>query len=114
MPDDEPEAEAWLHQVEKLRDPSHARLLSTSVWRELCAGAGLDVLHAELRTLKQPDLEWYFETAATPSENRTRVRDLVATASPRVRALLRIGEEDGKTIWWWPRLTLVAQRGTQS
>jgi ubiquinone/menaquinone biosynthesis C-methylase UbiE len=113
VPDDEAEAEAWLHEVEKLRDPSHARLLSTKAWRELCAAAGLAVLHAELRTLKQPDLEWYFETAATPAENRVRVRDLVANASPHIREIFRIGEEDGKTVWWWPRLTLVAQRPPQ-
>jgi ubiquinone/menaquinone biosynthesis C-methylase UbiE len=110
VPDDEPEAEAWLHEVEKLRDPSHARLLSRSAWRELCGAAGLNVLHAELRTLKQPDLEWYFETAATPPANRERVRELVAGASPRIREIYHITEEEGKIVWWWPRLTLIAQR----
>ena len=113
VPDDEPEAEAWLHEMEKLRDPSHARLLSRVAWRGLCDDAELSVLHAELRTLKQPDLEWYFETAATPAENRTRVRELVETASPRIREIFHIAEEDGKTVWWWPRLTLVAQRSPQ-
>lgn len=110
VPDGEPEAEAWLHDVEKLRDPSHARLLAPAKWKELCAAAGLTLLHAELTPLKQPDLEWYFETAATPPENRVRVRELVATASSHVRGVFRIAEEDGKTVWWWPRLHLVAQR----
>jgi ubiquinone/menaquinone biosynthesis C-methylase UbiE len=114
VPDNEPAAEAWLHEVEKFRDPSHARLLSRSVWQQLCGDSGLSVLHAELRTLKQPDLEWYFETAATPADNRVRVRELVATASPRIREIFRISEEDGKTVWWWPRLTLVAQKEVES
>jgi len=32
VPDDEPEAEAWLHAVEKFRDPSHQRLISPRTW----------------------------------------------------------------------------------
>lgn len=110
VPDDEPEAEAWIHTVEKLRDPSHARLLTPNAWKDLCAAAGLAVLVVQLTPMKQPDLEWYFETAATPAENRGRVRELVATASPHVREVFRLGEEDGKTVWWWPRLLLVARK----
>jgi ubiquinone/menaquinone biosynthesis C-methylase UbiE len=109
VPDNEPETEAWLHEVEKLRDPSHERLLAPSAWARLCSVAGLQVKVSELHPFKQPNLEWYFETAATPSENRTRVRQLIATASESVRRLLRLGEEGGKTVWWWPRLTLVAR-----
>jgi len=110
VPDDEPEAEAWLHQVEKLRDPSHNRLLSPRAWTELCANAGLRVLSAELKTFKQPDLEWYFETANTPPENRVAVRKLIETASPHVKECYKLAVEEGKITWWWPRLTLIAQR----
>jgi ubiquinone/menaquinone biosynthesis C-methylase UbiE len=108
--DDQPEAEEWLHQVEKFRDPSHARLLSPGRWRALCEQAGLTVVHSQLNTFKQPDLNWYFETAATSPENRQRVLDLVANAPASARALFRLAEEDGKIVWWWPRLTLVARR----
>jgi hypothetical protein len=60
--------------------------------------------------LKQPDLQWYFETAATAPENRARVLEAVRTVPPSVRAALRLGEEAGKIVWWWPRLTLVARK----
>ncbi|HEY1172084.1 MAG TPA: class I SAM-dependent methyltransferase [Verrucomicrobiae bacterium] len=110
VPDDEPEAEAWLHEVEKLRDPSHNRLLSPRSWTKLCVMVGLKVNSAELKTFKQPDLEWYFETANTPQENRVAVRRLVETASKHVRECYRVAMEAGKTVWWWPRLTLIAQR----
>ena len=106
--DGQPEAEAWLHQVEKLRDPSHGRLLTPQTWTALCRQAGLRVISAELHPFKQPDLNWYFETAATSPENRAQVLELVRTAPPGVRALLRLGEEDGKLVWWWQRLTLLA------
>jgi hypothetical protein len=60
--------------------------------------------------LKQPDLQWYFETAATPAENRLLVLDAVRTASPHVRAAMRLTEEEGKTVWWWLRLSLLARK----
>jgi ubiquinone/menaquinone biosynthesis C-methylase UbiE len=110
VPDEQPEAEAWLHALEKLRDPSHARFLTPRAWMQLCAAASLAVRRADLHSLKQPDLEWYFEAAATPAANRARVRELIATASPAIRGAFRLGEEEGKTIWWWPRLTLLAQK----
>ena len=108
--DDELEAEEWLHRVEKLRDPSHHRLLTPRAWTRLCEASGLRVQSAELHPMKQPDLEWYFETAATSPENRALVRQLIATAPDSARALFRLGEEDGRIVWWWPRLTLIAQR----
>jgi len=110
MDDDELESEVWLHEVEKLRDPSHHRFLTPRAWAKLCAAAGLGVRVNEMNPRKQPDLEWYFETAATPSENRARVRELISTAPESVRRALKLEEEDGKIIWWWPMLTLVVQK----
>jgi ubiquinone/menaquinone biosynthesis C-methylase UbiE len=110
IPDGQPEAEAWLHEVEKLRDPSHACFLSPAAWKDLCEAARLDVVHAGLTPRKQPDLEWYFATAATPEENRAQVRRLIADAPPSVRATFRLGEEDGRIVWWWPMVTLVARK----
>ncbi|MDX2226902.1 MAG: 5,6-dimethylbenzimidazole synthase [Verrucomicrobiae bacterium] len=111
VPDDEPETEEWLHQVEKWRDPSHHRFLTPRRWAEICGAAGLKVLLSELHPFRQPDLQWYFETAATPDGNREEVLRLVREASPRVREIMRLGEEDGKTVWSWSRLTLVALKG---
>jgi ubiquinone/menaquinone biosynthesis C-methylase UbiE len=110
VPNGEPEAEEWLHQIEKHRDPSHHRLLTPHAWTMLCEAHGLRVQSAELRRFKQPDLEWYFQTAATSPENREIVRELIADAPASARAAFRLAEEDGKIVWWWPRLTLIAQR----
>ncbi len=110
IPDDEPEAEEWLHKVEKLRDPSHHRFLTPSAWTRLCEKHGLTVKSAELQPMKQPDLEWYFETAATSAGNRLAVRELITNAPESARRAFSLAQEEGKTIWWWPRLTLIAQR----
>ena len=110
VPDNEPEAEAWLHEVEKLRDPSHNRFLTPRAWKELCAAAGLTVGWTDIHEKKQPDLRWYFETAATSTENQERVLQLIETAPASARRAFKLGVEEGKTVWQWPILTLVAQK----
>ena len=108
--DGQTEAEEWLHQVEKFRDPSHHRFLTPRTWALLCEKHGLSVTSAELFPFKQPDLEWYFDTAATTPENRSRVHELIANAPASARSLFRLGEEDGRIVWWWSRLSLTAQK----
>jgi ubiquinone/menaquinone biosynthesis C-methylase UbiE len=110
VPDNDPATEEWLHEVEKWRDPSHGRFLSRSAWETLVQSKGFAIERSELNPMKQPDLQWYFETAATPPENRVKVLDAVKTVPPQVRAALRLGEEEGRIVWWWPRLTLLARK----
>ena len=108
VPDDDPETEEWLHRVEKLHDPSHSRYLSRKAWETLVRGAGLTVERAQMQPFKQPDLQWYFDTSGTPPENREQFLAAIRSASGHVRTALRLGTEDGKIVWWWPRLTLLA------
>ncbi len=110
VPDDDPPTEEWLHHVEKLRDPSHGRYLARKTWEGLVREAGLTVVRSELQPYKQPDLQWYFETAATPPDNREQVMAAVGGATAHVRAALRLHNERGKIVWWWPRLTLLAAK----
>jgi len=110
VPDDDSETEEWLHWVEKWRDPSHGRLLSRKQWEELAREAGMRLVRSELHSLKQPDLEWYFQTAGTSPENREKVLGSVRTASEHVRGALRLGQESGRVVWWWPRLTMLASK----
>lgn len=110
VPDADPETEAWLHAVEKWRDPSHGRFLPRAAWEELVKTNGLMIIQSHLDPMKQPDLNWYFETAATSPENRRLVLEAVRTASPHVRSAMRLSEEERKIVWWWPRLSLLAQK----
>jgi ubiquinone/menaquinone biosynthesis C-methylase UbiE len=108
--DDEPVARAWLHQVEIHRDPSHQRLVTPREWRSHCEAAGLTVISCEVFPFKQPNLNWYFETAATSPENRAAVHELIRTAPAEAKELFKLTEEDGKIVWWWQRLSLVARK----
>ena len=85
--DDESEAEEWAHQVEKLRDPSHNRFITPNTWKQFCANAGLEMVHCGITPFKQPDLNWYFETAGTSPTNRERVLELVRNAPDSARRL---------------------------
>jgi ubiquinone/menaquinone biosynthesis C-methylase UbiE len=110
VPDGEPIAEEWIHELEKLRDPSHGRFLSPGDWKELCSRNQLHVVRCETTPFKQPDLNWYFDTAGTPAENRKKVLELIDAAPESARRVFRMGEEDGKIIWWWTRLSLLARK----
>lgn len=101
-------AEEWIHQVEKLRDPSYVRFITPRQWRRMCDLAGLRVLVCELHPFKQPDLNWYLDVANTSPENRAKIFELVRTAPDSARKLFRLTEESGKIVWWWQRLSLLA------
>jgi ubiquinone/menaquinone biosynthesis C-methylase UbiE len=105
--DGHPAAEEWAHQVEVLRDPTHQRFIRPLEWTHLCGHVGMKAIHRELLPMQQPDLEWYFEAADTPPENRDRVRQLVVAAPNSAQKLFRVAEEKGKWVWWWQRLVLV-------
>jgi ubiquinone/menaquinone biosynthesis C-methylase UbiE len=109
--DGAPEAEEWIHQVEKLRDPSHHRFLTPGQWSRLCERAGLKVVFSKLTPFKQPDLDWYFETAATSSENRAAVLRLIESAPESARRIFGLTREEGRIVWWWERLALIARKG---
>ena len=108
VPDDQIEPGEWLNRVEKLRDPSHVQLYMPQQWRRWCIDAGLTVLSSRQDALKQKDLNWYLNVANTPEENRKKVRELVAKAPVSARELFKIGQEEGKIVWTWRRLVLIA------
>jgi len=108
VPDDQVDAFQWMNAVDKLRDPSHVSYVTPNTWRKWCVYYGLTVTHSQVEALKQPDLNWYFNVANTPPENRKKVLEMLAKAPAPVRELFKIGQEDGKIVWYWRRLTLVA------
>jgi len=108
VPDDHVEAHEWMDTLEKLRDPSHVRYVTPNAWRKWCALCGLTVTKSQVESFKMPDVNWYFNVANTPPENRKKVLEMLAKAPGSVRELFKIGQEDGKIIWYWRRLTFVA------
>jgi ubiquinone/menaquinone biosynthesis C-methylase UbiE/glutathione S-transferase len=108
VPDDHVEANAWMNSVERLRDPSHAQFITPNTWRNWCVQAGLTVTRAQVESLKEPDLNHYFNEVNTPPENRKKVLELIAKAPASARELFKIGQEKGKIVFYWRRITLIA------
>jgi ubiquinone/menaquinone biosynthesis C-methylase UbiE/glutathione S-transferase len=108
VPDDQVEAHAWMNSVERLRDASHVRFVTPNVWRKWCVDAGLTVTKLEVKTLKQADLNLYFNETQTSPENRKKILEMMAKAPASVRELFKIGQEDGKIVWFRRRVLLVA------
>jgi ubiquinone/menaquinone biosynthesis C-methylase UbiE/glutathione S-transferase len=108
VPDDHVEAANWIDTLERLRDPSHVKYVTPNSWKKWCADCGLTVTKVELQPFKQPDLNWYFNVANTPPENRKKVLEMIAKAPAAVRELFKLAQEDGKIVWYWRRLTFVA------
>ncbi|MCE0484675.1 MAG: methyltransferase domain-containing protein [Methylacidiphilales bacterium] len=108
VPDDHVEANKWMNTLERLRDPSHVGFVAPGQWRQWCILSGLTVTRVAVESFKQPDINWYFNVANTPPENRKKVLEMVAKAPASVRELFKIAQEDGKIIWYWRRLTLIA------
>jgi len=55
---DQPLHDTWLQTIELLRDPSHARSLTVSEWRDLLAAAGFKVTDVVLRKLRIDFPSW--------------------------------------------------------
>ena len=90
---DAPEADAFLDEVERLRDSSHIRDYSVSEWRDALAAAGLVVGTTTLGRLRLAFDPW-IARMATPADAVAAIRALQADAAPEVAAHFAL-EQDG-------------------
>jgi ubiquinone/menaquinone biosynthesis C-methylase UbiE len=99
-----PEARDHLHQVEKLRDPSHVRMLTVEEWIDRLEAAGFAIEEARLRRL-----EWDFEPWVTrigvPTEKVEELAALVESATGPAREQLQPERREGR-LWhrYWHAL----------
>jgi SAM-dependent methyltransferase len=82
---DDPEANAFITEVERRRDPTHVRSYRAAEWRALLRGAGLTVLEETRVTKGRPWEEWTGRTRMTPDARR-QLEAFVRAAPERCRA----------------------------
>ena len=63
-------------EADRLHDPTHVRNYSEEEWREMFAGAGLEVEAFE-REDKRIDFQGWLDRAETPAEDRHRIEELL-------------------------------------
>ena len=66
-----------VEEAERLRDPTHVRSYSEAEWRAMLEAAGLVVEQVESFEKRHPLEEW-LDRAATPDDDRTHVKELLA------------------------------------
>lgn len=91
---EEPEADALLHKIEILRDPSHVRNHPIAEWTALLSETGLDVQSAREWGLFL-DIPSWTQRMRTPPAAVARIEELLRSAVPAVRQRLGIEERSG-------------------
>ena len=81
---DDPEAAAFLHEVEVARDPTHVRAYTAGEWRAMSEAAGLSV-EAEAVERKHRDFERWLERGSAPDDVKERLRRRFRDAPDAVR-----------------------------
>jgi SAM-dependent methyltransferase len=109
---EEPEAEALLHEIEILRDPSHVRNLRLSEWVACLNEAGFIVISThEMGTFL--DIPSWTQRMRTPAASVAAIERLFYDADPTIRTRLRIEEKDGVLGFTLPTGLIAAVKADQ-
>ncbi len=94
--DEDPEVAAEQNRLERLRDPSHTRMLAALEIQALMAEAGLEAIDVATRSLERPFLPW-LEQAKTPAQTAGEIRAALdrEVAGDAVTGFRPRADEDG-------------------
>lgn len=106
---EEAEAEALLHEIEVLRDPSHVRNRRISTWTAFLHQTGFTVETAREWGLYL-DIPSWTQRMRTPPDAVATIERLMRAASPVVRERLRIEERDGTLGFTLPVALILARK----
>lgn len=110
---EEAEAEALLHEIEVLRDPSHVRNHRISQWIALLNQAGFTVDSAREWGLFL-DIPTWTQRMRTPPDAVATIEQHMRAASPEVRERLRIEERDGALGFTLPVALILARKAQRN
>jgi len=89
----------YVNAMEKLRDPSHSRCLSSAEWHELFFQSGFTLVHEEVQRKRMELAPWASRMQVSPS-NQVRLEAMLIQAPAGVQAFLT-PEFDGGTIHFY-------------
>lgn len=106
---EEPEAAAWMNDIELRRDPSHSRDLSVQQWVDLLTANGFTIEDTLLMKIPLEFDDWV-KRSATPADVVEKMRSDYVNASELVTKSFGIAS-DGPLQFFWPCLVLKARAG---
>lgn len=102
---DDPALDAFINEIETLRDASHVRNHTLAGWRALLEGAGLRAsVESDLLTTKLTTDAW-LERSQTPADRAAEVRRRLRDAPTAAREVFRITE----TTFVVPKVVILAR-----
>lgn len=107
---EEDAADATLHEIESLRDPSHVRNHRISAWNVYLSAAGFTVDIAREWGLFL-DIPSWTQRMRTPPASVATIEQLIHEADPTVRARLGFEERDGALGFTLPVALILAVKG---
>jgi hypothetical protein len=107
-PDDEG-AQALLHDIEFLRDPSHVRNRQLAEWLVMLARAGFLVATTRPWAVELDIPDWT-QRMRTPPAAVLEIEQRLRSASAEVRACLQIAEREGVLCFTLPVALILARK----
>jgi ubiquinone/menaquinone biosynthesis C-methylase UbiE len=111
VPED-PEAAAYINDIELHRDHSHIEDYSAARWRSLIEAAHLHAADLQVRNhdLAEEELSEWTRRSGTGAEDIEYIRGRFAAAPRSVREAMSLRAVDGTFRWLWPVMTLIARK----
>jgi ubiquinone/menaquinone biosynthesis C-methylase UbiE len=110
---EESEAEALLHEIEILRDPSHVHNLRLSEWVASLNEAGFIVISTHEMGIFL-DIPSWTQRMRTPAESVAAIERLFHNADPAIRTRLQMEEKDGVLGFTLPTGLIAAVKADQA
>jgi ubiquinone/menaquinone biosynthesis C-methylase UbiE len=108
---EEPALDAFLNEVEILRDPSHVRNHRISEWQNELNNVGFTLQIAREWGIYL-DIPSWTQRMRTPAESVALIEQLLRTASPAARERLKIEETDGVLGFTLPAVILTGTKAS--
>ncbi len=100
---------ALIETFEQLRDQSHVRALSPSLWHTEIEAAGLHVAHLEVQT-EDREVDEYLDVAGVTAERRSEIYRRIASAPREAAEMNGFHEVNGRLRFERRRVIAVARR----
>ena len=111
MGPEDPEAQAYVDELEWLRDSSHGSNHSFTEWNDAYRAAGLEVEKVYVTSGRMRSLENWMDRADTPPENRERIHHLIENAPESLKRHIDIGRDgDGNLFFSTAQIRILGRK----
>ena len=100
MGSEDPEAQAYIDDIERLRDSSHISSHSHAQWQQAYENAGLEVVQTQITQSGMKDIEGWMARSDTSPENRERIFSMLQSPPASVKRHVDMGQ-DAEGNWFF-------------